>query len=180
MQLPRLPPLPHHPARLHHFLRRPPRAAPRLRAHKFVLSTIPYSTSIFKTTVNDVHCLLTWIYILMISCADGQVVLGPESSSGYFTISGGTIQLTGAEPLYLNEDTTATTSYKALTFDSTASTTDWQLEGDTIITTSPRELNFLACATNDANYYTVYLQTGNDQPAGQSCSMQSLHLPCLC
>ncbi|KAI0092946.1 hypothetical protein BDY19DRAFT_982853 [Irpex rosettiformis] len=111
---------------------------------------------------------------------DGQVVLGPESSSGYFTISGGTIQLTGATPLFLNEDTTTTASYKPLTFNSTAVTTDWQLEGDTIITTSPRELNFLACATSDTNYYSIYLQTGNDQPVGQSCSMQSLHLPCLC
>lgn len=111
---------------------------------------------------------------------DGQVVLGPVSSSGYFTISGGTIKLNGNGTLYLNENTAATTSYKPLTFDTTAKTTDWQLEGDTIITTSPRELNFLACATSDPNYYAVYLQTGNDQPTGQSCSMQSLHLPCLC
>ncbi|KAI0699250.1 hypothetical protein BC835DRAFT_1503416 [Cytidiella melzeri] len=111
---------------------------------------------------------------------EGQVMLGPEASSGYFTISGGTIQLTGATPLFLNEDTAASTSYKPLTFNSTAITTDWQLEGDTIITTTPRELNFMACATSDANYYTVSLQTGNDMPAGESCSMQSLHLPCLC
>lgn len=107
-------------------------------------------------------------------------MLGPETSSGYFTISGGTIKLSGATPLYLNENTTATTSYKPLTLDATAKTTDWQLEGDTIITNSPRELNFIACATSDANFYSLFLQTGNDQPAGATCSMQTLHLPCLC
>ncbi|GJE92236.1 carbohydrate-binding module family 1 protein [Phanerochaete sordida] len=110
----------------------------------------------------------------------GQPVLGPEASSGYFAISGGTIQLTDGSGLYLNVQTDATTSYKPLTFDTSASTTDWQLEGDTIITNNPRELNFLACATSDANIFTIYLQYGNDQPSGESCSMQSLHLPCLC
>ncbi|KIP10870.1 hypothetical protein PHLGIDRAFT_64750, partial [Phlebiopsis gigantea 11061_1 CR5-6] len=110
---------------------------------------------------------------------DGQPVLGPEASSGYFTIDG-TIQLTDGSGLFLNADVNATTSYKSLTFDTAATTTDWQLEGDTIITSNPRELNFIACATSDANYYTLYLQYGNDQPAGATCSMQSLHLPCLC
>jgi hypothetical protein len=119
-------------------------------------------------------------FLLLIHPAGGQPVLGPESSSGYFNIGGGTISLTGSTPLYLNVQTGATTSYKPLTFNSTATTTDWVLEGDTIITSNPRELNFLACATSNANYYTVYLQYGNDQPAGESCSMQSLHLPCLC
>lgn len=106
-------------------------------------------------------------------------MLGPEASSGYFTI-GSTIQLTGGAPAYLNVDTGAATSYKPLTFNASALTTDWELEGDTIITTAPRELNFLACATDDADFYAVYLQYGNDMPAGASCSMQSLHLPCLC
>ena len=113
------------------------------------------------------------------SHTEGQPVLGPEASSGYFDISGGTISLTGSS-LFLNVDTNAVTSYKPLTFNATATTTDWALEGDTIITNNPRELNFLACATSDANYYTLFLQYGNDQPTGASCSMQSLHLPCLC
>ena len=109
------------------------------------------------------------------------MVLGPESSSGYFTI-GTSITLTGAtgSKSFLNVQTNATTSYKPLSFDTTATTTDWQLEGDTIITTNPRELNFLACSTSDPNFFTVFLQYGNDQPSGSSCSMQSLHLPCLC
>ena len=115
------------------------------------------------------------------SSLDGQVVLGPESSSGYFTI-GSSITLNSASgsQQFLNVQTNATTSYKPLTFDAKAATTDWQLEGDTIITTTPRELNFLACATSDPNFFNVFLQYGNDQPAGASCSMQSLHLPCLC
>ncbi|ETW80988.1 cellulose-growth-specific protein [Heterobasidion irregulare TC 32-1] len=120
---------------------------------------------------NDVRCIST----------EGVPVLGPEASSGYFTIDG-TIALNGADgtSLYLNVDESAATSYKALTFDSAAVTTDWGLEGDTIITTSPRQLNFLACATNDATVYDVYLQEGNDTPSGQTCSLTSLHLPCLC
>ena len=88
--------------------------------------------------------------------------------------------MNGATPLYLNVDSAATTSYQALTLDPTATTTDWALEGDTIITSDPRELNFLACATSDPNYYTLYLQTGNDQPSGATCTLQTLHLPCLC
>jgi hypothetical protein len=31
------------------------------------------------------------------------------------------------------------------------------LEGDTIILNNPRTLGFLACATSNANFYTLYL-----------------------
>jgi len=112
---------------------------------------------------------------------DGAPVLGPEASSGYLTIAG-TITLNNADgsQLFLNEDEGAPTSYKALTLDATATTTDWGLEGDTIITTSPRQLNFLACASSTAGYYDLYLQEGNDTPSGATCSLISLHLPCLC
>ncbi|EKM54474.1 uncharacterized protein PHACADRAFT_62301, partial [Phanerochaete carnosa HHB-10118-sp] len=120
------------------------------------------------------------VYHFYLQNDGGQPVLGPESSSGYFDIAGGTIQLTDGSGLYLNVQTDATPSYKPLTFNTTAATTDWALEGDTIITSDPRELNFLACATSDPNVYTLYLQYGNDQPDGASCSLQSLHLPCLC
>ncbi|KAI0266979.1 hypothetical protein BC834DRAFT_822803 [Gloeopeniophorella convolvens] len=111
----------------------------------------------------------------------GEPVLGPEVSSGYFII-GSTIALNNANgtKLFLNIDQSGTASYKGLTLDATATTTDWALEGDTIITSSPRELNFLACATSDPTVYSVYLQEGNDTPSGQTCSMTSLHLPCLC
>ncbi|KAI0030934.1 hypothetical protein K488DRAFT_53129, partial [Vararia minispora EC-137] len=111
----------------------------------------------------------------------GTPVLGPETSSGYFTIAG-TIALTGADGsvVYLNVNESGTASYKPLTLDNVATTTDWGLEGDTIITTNPRQLNFLTCPTTDANFWEVYLQEGNDQPAGQTCSLTSLHLPCLC
>lgn len=110
-------------------------------------------------------------------------VLGPEDTSGYFVIDG-TIALsstTGDAPLYLNVDESAAASYKPLTLNTTATTTDWGLEGDTIITTDPRQLNFLVCATSDANVWSVYLQEGNDMPSGDTCSNDiSLHLPCLC
>ncbi|PIL36209.1 hypothetical protein GSI_01870 [Ganoderma sinense ZZ0214-1] len=110
-----------------------------------------------------------------------DTVLGPEASSGYFAI-GSAISLSGAEgsTLYLNLNSSAATSYKPLTLDAVATTTDWGLEGDTIITTDPRQLNFLACATSDASFFDVYLQTGNDTLSDGSCSLATLHLPCLC
>lgn len=119
--------------------------------------------------------LLSW------KCIGGSPVLGPEASSGYFTISGSiSLNNDDGSQLYLNVNETATTSYKSLSLDSTATTTDWGLEGDTIITTAPRQLNFLACATSDATIYSVYLQEGNDTPAGSTCTLVTLHLPCLC
>ncbi|CAK7232669.1 hypothetical protein SBRCBS47491_008350 [Sporothrix bragantina] len=110
-----------------------------------------------------------------------QVVLGPVGTSEYFNI-GGTIQSTNTSR-YLNIGGDST-SYKTLTFDTTSSTTAWQLEGDTIITSTSssygRQLNFLACKI-DGGFWQVYLQTGSATPSGQTCSnYQSLHLPCLC
>jgi hypothetical protein len=64
---------------------------------------------------------------------DGTPVMGPEATSEYFTI-GETIQSTNTS-LYLNIGE-ASTSYLPLTFDATATTTAWGLEGDTIITTN--------------------------------------------
>ncbi|KAI8992991.1 hypothetical protein BD414DRAFT_292422 [Trametes punicea] len=121
------------------------------------------------------------VYHFYLQSDGGTPVLGPESSSGYFTI-GSTISLNGADgsKLYLNIDESATTSYKPLSFDAVATTTDWGLEGDTIITTAPRQLNFLACSTSDPNVYDVFFQEGNDTPSGASCALVTLHLPCLC
>ena len=58
-------------------------------------------------------------------------VMGPEATGEYFTI-GNTIQSTNTS-LYLNIGT-ASTSYLPLSFNTSASTTAWGLEGDTIIT----------------------------------------------
>ncbi|KAF2177235.1 hypothetical protein K469DRAFT_604002 [Zopfia rhizophila CBS 207.26] len=109
-------------------------------------------------------------------------VLGPEGSAEDFTI-GSTIQSKQTSQ-YLNI-LTATTSYKPVAFSSTAETTAWGLEGDTIITTTGssfgRQLNFLACKSTDDGYYDLYLQTGSESPSGKTCSnYQTLHLPCLC
>jgi hypothetical protein len=60
-------------------------------------------------------------------------VMGPVATSEYFVI-GDTIQSTNTS-MYLNIGT-STTSYLPLSFNSTASTTAWGLEGDTIITES--------------------------------------------
>ncbi|KAB5571820.1 hypothetical protein GE09DRAFT_1054054 [Coniochaeta sp. 2T2.1] len=110
-----------------------------------------------------------------------MVVLGPAATSEYFNIAD-SIQSTNTS-LYLNIGSDST-SYKTLTFDKTATTTGWGLEGDTIITTQTssygRQLNFLACKL-DGQYWQVYFQTGSSTPRGKTCSnYQSLHLPCLC
>ncbi|KAI0316505.1 hypothetical protein OF83DRAFT_1164319 [Amylostereum chailletii] len=121
------------------------------------------------------------VFHLYLQNNNGTPVLGPEDTGGYFTISG-SLSLNGVDgsTLYLNVDESASETYKPLTLDATATTTDWGLEGDTIITTDPRQLNFLACPTADADFWTVYLQEANDVPSGETCGMISLHLPCLC
>ncbi|GJJ06471.1 hypothetical protein Clacol_000663 [Clathrus columnatus] len=73
-------------------------------------------------------------YHLYLQSVGGVPELGPESSSGYFTI-GSTITLNNPNgtSLFLNVDDSATTDWKPLSFDATATTTTWGLSGDTII-----------------------------------------------
>ncbi|KIJ67933.1 carbohydrate-binding module family 1 protein [Hydnomerulius pinastri MD-312] len=142
----------------------------------------PTSTSTGPTpTGSQIRADQDPVYHYYLQNQNGVPVLGPEASSGYFTI-GSTISINNADgtKLYFNVNETVSTSYKPLTFDAAATTTDWGLEGDTIITTNPRQLNFLACATSDTTVYDVYFQEGNDTPAGETCSLVTLHLPCLC
>lgn len=132
-------------------------------------------------TGSQIRGVTSPVFHLYLQNYKDQPVLGPESSSGYFII-GSTIQLTSTPPLYLNVGN-ATTSYKPLFFNTTAAFSGWALEGDTIITgqksTYGRQLNFLACSTSTSGYYSLYLQTGNDSPSS-GCSLQTIHLPCLC
>ncbi|KAF8602400.1 hypothetical protein BDV93DRAFT_427699, partial [Ceratobasidium sp. AG-I] len=134
-------------------------------------------------TGTQIRAVQSPVFHLYLQNSSGIPVLASESTSGRFVISGSIALVSGSSKLYLNVNT-ATTSYKPLTFDATASTTGWGLEGDTIITTnsSPygRQLNFLACTTSTSGSYRVYLQTGNDMPSGTTCSTITLHLPCLC
>ncbi|KAI4517747.1 hypothetical protein EV122DRAFT_282484 [Schizophyllum commune] len=139
------------------------------------------TTSAAAATGSQIRAVQDPVFHFYLQNNAGTPMLGPESSSGYFTL-GSTIALndeSSASPLYLNVNSSVSTSYQPLTLDPTASTTNWGLEGDTIILTNPRQLNFLACATADAAFYDVYVQNGNDTPGG-SCTMITLHLPCLC
>ncbi|KAG9049360.1 hypothetical protein FS837_010574 [Tulasnella sp. UAMH 9824] len=126
-------------------------------------TTAPAGTGVQIRTVQDP------VYHLYLQNDGGTAVIGPEASSGHFTING-SIKLNGPN-LYLNI-ASGTTSYRALTFDSTASFTGWALEGDTIITAQSsqygRQLNFLACQTSTSGEWQLYLQLGNDQPTGLS------------
>jgi hypothetical protein len=54
----------------------------------------------------------------------GVPVLGPVGSSGYYAITGGHIQST-TDHLYLNAATNASTSYKALSWSTTPTTSAW-------------------------------------------------------
>jgi len=124
------------------------------------------------------------VYHLYLQNNGGVAALGPEAEAARFTISGSiSLNYSNGSKVYLNIGNVST-SYKPLTFDSTATTTGWGLEGDTIITTnaSPygRQLNFLACTSSKSGYYTMYLQTGNAVPSGTTCTMVTMHLPCLC
>ncbi|KAM0285614.1 hypothetical protein ACHAQH_001320 [Verticillium albo-atrum] len=108
-------------------------------------------------------------------------VLGPEGYAEAFDVAA-TIKSTNTS-LFLNVGQ-ASTSYKALSFGSSATMNAWGLEGDTIVTTRGssygRQLNFLACQI-DPEYWQLYLQTGSDAPTDQPCSnYQTIHLPCLC
>ncbi len=71
------------------------------------------------------------------------MVLGPVATSEYFNIAG-TIQSTNTS-MYLNVGSD-TTSYKTLTFDKTASTKVWTLEGDTILTQTSSSFGRRKCA----------------------------------
>ncbi|KAK6508781.1 hypothetical protein TWF481_003551 [Arthrobotrys musiformis] len=109
------------------------------------------------------------VYHKYLQNLDGKAILGPEGSQAKFVISGGTIQMTGTG-LYLNIDTTATTSYKALSFGTAPNFSGWGLEGDTIITTQSsqfgRQLNYVMCGPVGTDSYVVYLQTGSQLPSG--------------
>ncbi|TRM70079.1 hypothetical protein BD626DRAFT_591077, partial [Schizophyllum amplum] len=110
----------------------------------------------------------------------GTPMLGPENTSGYFTLGSSITLNDDAGAVYLNVNNSVSTSYQPLTLDAAPTTEDWGLEGDTIILTDPRQLNFLACATNDPAFYDVYMQQGDDTPDGATCTLITLHLPCLC
>ncbi|KAF5385913.1 hypothetical protein D9615_002549 [Tricholomella constricta] len=149
-------------------------------------TTTPGGTSTTTTTGpsatgSQIRTVQDPVYHFYLQNSGGVPVLGPESSSGRFTL-GSTISLNNADgsKLYLNIDNSGTQSYKSLTFGATATTTNWGLEGDTIVTTSPRQLNFIACPGSSSTIYNVYLQQGNDTPPGKTCTLVTLHLPCLC
>jgi hypothetical protein len=76
---------------------------------------------------------VTWLTYPLTKQPATMVVLGPEASSEYFDISG-TI-LSSNTSAYLNVGNSSN-SYLPLSFGSTASTTAWALEGDTIITST--------------------------------------------
>ena len=79
--------------------------------------------------------------------------MGPEASSDRFIINGVIQNMrTG---LYLNVDVGATTSYKAISFGSSANFRGWQLEGDTISTGNGsvlgrREFDPIPCSNQSA------------------------------
>jgi len=117
-------------------------------------------------------------YHLYLQDINGIPTLGPEASSGYFTI-GSTIQLNNANgtSLFLNVDANATTDWKPLSFDATATTTTWSLSGDTIIYGNLQ--NFIVCPITGSANYNLYLSTTNNMPSNCT-NYVTIHLPCLC
>jgi len=141
------------------------------------------SSSGGSTTGQEIRADQDPVFHLYLQNQAGAAVLGPETGDGYFTISGTILDNTTG--LYLNIGTNPGFSYLPITFGSTSTFSGWALEGDTIITAQTssygRQLNFVVCETSNSAIWSVYLQTGNDMPAGQTCTNDiSLHLPCLC
>jgi hypothetical protein len=95
------------------------------------LPTTSYTSASTIGKIRGVRDPIFHLYLQASPKSPSTPVLGPESSADDFTI-GGTIQSrkTGQ---YLNIQN-ATTSYKPLKWEASASTTAWGLEGDTIIT----------------------------------------------
>jgi len=107
-------------------------------------------------------------------------ILGPEASSGYFTI-GSTVQLnsaTGGAPLFLNVNTTGTNDWKSLSLDATATTETWTLSGDTLVASGQQ--NFVVCPISGSANFDLYLQTGTAMPSTACTNWITIHLPCLC
>ncbi|KAK3381289.1 hypothetical protein B0H63DRAFT_450646 [Podospora didyma] len=126
---------------------------------------------------------------MLLSTADAKPerIRSDQSPTFHYTLqtypkNSNTIQSTNTS-LFMNIAASESTSYKTVTFDKTATTTAWGLEGDTIITTRSsgfgRQLDFVVCRL-DSQYWQVFFQTGSAVPSGACSNYQSLHLPCLC
>jgi hypothetical protein len=87
-------------------------------------------------------------------------VLGPVATSEYFTV-GSTIQSANTS-LYLNIGS-ETTSYKSLTFGTTATTKAWALEGDTIITSQSSSYG----RRESAPFECTWQQAGKSKRSGE-------------
>jgi hypothetical protein len=95
------------------------------------LPTVEVEAATKPYQIRGVEDPIYHLYLQGLPTAKSVPVMGPEATGEYFTI-GDTIQSTNTS-LYLNIGT-ASTSYLPLSFNASASTTAWGLEGDTIIT----------------------------------------------
>lgn len=110
--------------------------------NRFAACRIPSFITISKRTQKMASRIRSTVPISIVSsntrmttCLASIAVMGPEAGSEYFNISGGSIQSTNSSG-FLNIGGGDSTSYKTLTFGTTAGTSGvWGLEGDTIITT---------------------------------------------
>jgi hypothetical protein len=102
-----------------------------LAALTHALPTVGVESATKPYQIRGVEDPIYHLYLQGLPTAKSVPVMGPEATGEYFTI-GDTIQSTNTS-LYLNIGT-ASTSYLPLSFNASASTTAWGLEGDTIIT----------------------------------------------
>lgn len=74
---------------------------------------------------------------------------------------------------------TASTSYKPVSFGASATSAEWSMSGDTLVFDGQQ--NFLVCPISGSANYELFLQTGDDTPAGEDCTdWITIHLDCLC
>ncbi|KAH8594812.1 hypothetical protein B0O99DRAFT_595294 [Bisporella sp. PMI_857] len=112
--------------------------------------------------IRGVQSPIYHLYLQGLPSNKSTPVMGPEATGEYFLI-GSTIKSQNSS-LYLNIGTN-TKSYLPLSFDSTATSTPWALEGDTIITSNGSKYGRL-CNSATTGYYNLYLQTGSDTHTG--------------
>ncbi|KIM34247.1 carbohydrate-binding module family 1 protein [Serendipita vermifera MAFF 305830] len=140
-------------------------------------NTAPQSTN--SSAGKQIRTNQTPVYHLYLQNIGGKPRLGPEATSGYF-VYGTTVGLVMADgsKLYLNVDMSVSTSYKPISFGTTATTTNWGLSGDTFRVGNTQ--NLLVCPVSGSSAYDIYLQTGSEMLSSSCTNYITMHLPCLC
>ena len=102
--------------------------------------------------IRGVQAPIYHLYLQALPSNASTPVMGPEASADTFNIAS-TIQSV-ATSKYLNIGN-STTSYKPVTWGTTATTTAWGLEGDTIITVQSSSYGRRECFMSNRHWWSI-------------------------